>query len=175
MIQQTMLFNGFMTGSLGRLSGKYCRTFRNEPTNGLVFAQELIEGFFRKVSKLGNSSFQVSQLFFDHRSLFAGRSGSRKELLDSLICPESAILLSTGRGIGFGKKGITSQLGELKTDLQFSKYQLSHDRSSFGQSLAVVRGSFPKPVSDSVLHESVRVRNRNEARRRNSLSEKDHP
>jgi len=97
-------------------------------------------------------------LFLDHRSLLAGRSGSRKELLDSLICPDSATLLSPRRRIGFGKKGITSQFGELETDSQFSKNQVSHDRFGFGQSLTMPLDSFPKPVSGSATHESIRTR-----------------
>jgi hypothetical protein len=97
-------------------------------------------------------------LFLDQRSLIAGRSGLRKELLDSLICPDSTILLSTGRVIGFGKEGITGKFGELETDLQFGKNQVSHDRFCFGQSLTMVLDSFPKPVSGSVTHESIRTR-----------------
>jgi hypothetical protein len=97
-------------------------------------------------------------LFLDERSLLAGRSGSRKELLDSLICPDSAILLSTCRGIGFGKEGITGKFGELETELKFGKNQVSHARFSFGQNLTMALDSFPKPVSGSVTHESIRTR-----------------
>ena len=42
------------------------------------------------------------------------------------------ILLPTTSGIGFGKEGITSKVGELETDSQFSKNQVSHDRFGFG-------------------------------------------
>ena len=83
---------------------------------------------------------------------------SRKKLLDRLICSDSAILLSTGRGIGFGKEGITGKFGELETDLQFSKNQVCHDRFGFGQSLTMALDSFPKPVSGSVTHESIKTR-----------------
>jgi hypothetical protein len=51
---------------------------------------------------------------------------------DGIVCSRRHILLSTTRGIGFGKEGITSKVRELETDSQFSKNQVSHDRFGFG-------------------------------------------
>jgi hypothetical protein len=59
---------------------------------------------------------------------------------------------TTGRGIRFGKEGIKSQFGELKTGLQFSKYEVSRDQFAFGQSLVMALGKFPTPDSGLVTH-----------------------
>jgi hypothetical protein len=66
--------------------------------------------------------------------------------------------LSTTRGSGLAKEGITSKLGELETDLQFNQDQVGHDRFGLIQGLLMLLDSFPKPVSGSATHESIRTR-----------------
>ena len=82
----------------------------------------------------------------------------RKKLLDRLTGLYRGILLSMTGGRQLLSEGITSKLGELKTDLQFSQDQVSHDRFGLSQDVLMSLHSFAKSVSTTLTHDPIRNR-----------------